>query len=271
MRFTSSRAWRAPLLLGAAGLVTGPITACSSDWDLLDPRLGTSSNRGGSAAGGAGAAGGAVGANGGTSSGGSGSGGSGSGASGAGGAGGAGALGNGGMGGVPQPGTLTLVASVADCVYEVDPDPDVCEAAAGVGNMTVDTDVDGLGTTTAHSFVRFDLDGTIAGQTVTSVLLRLTVSGDASADSVQSGDVWEVETFNRGGLFNVLPAQLGTAPLAVGVGAVLQNELVEFILPVDSVTADAPTTLGIYATSANGVDYQNLNGAVPPELLIEYQ
>lgn len=243
--------------------------ACSSDWDLLDPRVDGASGSGASTASGGETGSGGSGA---MASGGSGAAGNGGAATGGSASGGAGAGvvgGMGGSGGLP-PGTLTVVASVADCVDTVIPDPDVCEATVGVGSMRSDNLVNATGNP-AYSFVRFDVDGTIAGRTVTSVLLRLTVSDLADANSAQSGDIWEVETFNRQGLFNAVPAQIGAAPWVPSIGAVVQNQLVEVSLPNDSVAANEPTTLGIFTAISDGVFYFNLNGAVPPELVIDYE
>jgi len=176
----------------------------------------------------------------------------------------------GGTGGLP-PGTLNVVASVADCIDTVTPDPDACEAVDGMGHLSVDGLVTATGNP-SYGFLRFDIDDTIAGRTVTSVLLQLTVSDHVDAPAPQSGDIWQVETFTRADLFNAVPAQLGAAPLAPSLITDLVNdELVELTLPVDSVTANAPTTLGVFLSISNGVRYWNLNGAVPPELVIEYQ
>jgi len=258
----SSRLSLAFLLFAGAGLLGA--ASCSSDWDLLDPRIdGASDGTGaGGGSGGAGATGGSGGDAGGASVGGNATGGSG--------AGGTGAGGMGGTGGLP-PGTLNVIASVADCVDTLNPDPDACEAIDGAGHLSVDGLVTATGNP-SYGFLRFDIDDTLAGRTVTSVLLQLTVSDHADAGAPESGDVWEVETFTRPDLFVAVPAQLGGAPLAPSlIGDVVNGDLVELTLPVDSVAANAPTTLGIYLSITNGVRYWNLNGAVPPALVIDYQ
>lgn len=256
--------------IAAAALSLGAM-ACSSDWDLLDPRVGGDDSAGGAASGGN-ASGGDTSTGGDVATGGSGAigaGGNGTGGSSTGGQGGAGVGGSGGAGGLP-PGTLTVVASVADCVDSVTPDPDACEALVGLGTMTADGST-GPNATPAYSFLRFDVDDTLAGRTVTSVTLRLTVTSQMGADSSQSGDIWEVETFTRQDLFGTVPAQVGAAPLSPSQGAVVQDQLVESTLPNGSVAANAPITLGVFQAVTDGVDYWNLNGAVPPELVIDYE
>jgi hypothetical protein len=253
--------------------------ACSSEWDRYDPRLG---DDGAGAEGGA-SAGGAGGGSGGAASGGSGQGGSGlgggsgltgggAGASGGGGAGGGGAGGTGGVGGGggAGPGTVVVGASIADCLDPTVPDPDQCELDHGVGIMTVDGS-DGLNGLPVYSFLRFDLDDTLTGKTVTAVTLRLTVPDTGSGDSPESGEVWEVEPFSRQDLFTAAPLQVGGAPLAMSQGAVALLDEVTWALPGDSVAPNSAVTLGLYPLVNDGADYWNLNGTLPPQLVIDYQ
>lgn len=236
--------------------------ACFPNWDQLDPSLGETS---GSGAGGSGGA---------TSSSGGGNGGTGGtggtlgigGAGGFGAGGGGGGMGSGGAGGGGAgPVTLTYPAAVADCVYIGMEDPDVCAAAPPVNTMTVDGAVSTV-MLPGHSFLRFDLDGQLAGATVTEVRLRLTVSDDSNAASVSTGELHEVAPFTRMDLFTAAPATV--APLGGDQGAVMPNDPVEWVLPSGIVAADGSVFLGVLPVDTDGVDYWNNDGAMPPVLLV---
>lgn len=245
------------LQVALAGCVLAA-AACSHDWDFFDPRLGA----------GGGAAGGAPATGGGPETGGGGQGGS-VGPSGGGGAGGDGQGGQGGAdgGGGAGPTLLTYGAVVAPYVAPTNPDPDACAAENEGTRISVDLEVD-LATGARHSFVRFDLDDALSGHVVTAVVLRLTVPIVMGAESNQTGQVWEVAPFTRADLFNGVPAQVGGAPLAGDMGAVVQGQVVDFSLPTTAVASGASVFLGLIPVSTNGVDYFNLAGTSPPELRI---
>jgi len=122
-----------------------------------------------------------------------------------------------------------------------------------------------------HAFLRFNLDGAFAGRTVTSVRLRLHTTADANAGSPSSGEVWSVATFARADLFTAAPVKIGAAPIAGDVGAVTRLQVVEFVLPVGSVTVNSPACFGVFALLTEGVDYYNNRGAEPPQLIVGYQ
>lgn len=229
---------------------------CSHDWDAFDPRLGE---------GGTGAA--SVTS---TVTGSSGGGATSTGGGGAGAMGGAGAGGAEGGNGGAGPGDVEYTATIADCTNPADPDPDVCEAnnGRGVGAMQVDGDPAMLDA--SHAYLRFETDTTLAGKTIDSVTLRLRVPVIVDSGANQTGDVWLVEPFVRADLFVAAPATIGASPIALDMGNADKGETVLFDLPTSIVSASSSVTLGILPNTTDGVDYFNLNGAVPPALLIEY-
>ncbi|NUO52798.1 MAG: hypothetical protein HOV80_28465 [Polyangiaceae bacterium] len=174
-------------------------------------------------------------------------------------------------GGGEGPGQVEYGAAVADCVNPGAPDPDACALEVGNGRMTVDSEWNAMtDPTPRHSYLRFDLDGAIAGKTVDSVAVRLHVPNIAGAESTQTGDMWEVEPFDRPSLFGSVPMNVGAAPISPNLGAVSLDQDVFFPLPTDSVAADGSVFLGILPLSTNGVDYFNALGAEPPALVISY-
>jgi len=233
------------------------LLACSHEWDLYDPRLGgggdgtgASSSGGGEPSGGGGQGTGAAG----PSSGGGGVGG-------VGGVGGSG--GEGGNGSVE----LSYGAAIADCVNPTSPNPDTCAAEGGGIRMSVDLE-EGMPPTPRISFLRFDLDAQLAGKSVDSVELRLSVPMFVGAESNDSGEVWRVTEFDRAALFTAAPTKVGASPAAASVGAVAQGQTVVFELPSSLVSAGGSVYLGVFPLSTNGVDYSNVLGAVPPALVI---
>ena len=242
-------------------VLTVGAAACVLDWDGLDPRV--SGGEGGAAVGGFG--GGTTSSSSSVATGGmGGSGGTGGMGGGVGGAGGAGGVG--GQGGeAAMPVTITYGAAVADCIYIGMEDPDVCAADLPINAMTVDASVS-TNLLPGHSYLRFDLDGQLAGKTVTEVRLRLTVSDDMSAASVSSGELHEVEPFTRPDLF--VEAPMAVASLGADQGAVMPNDVVEWVLPTALVAPNGSVFLGVLPVSTNGVDYWNNDGAAPPLLLV---
>lgn len=241
----------------AAALAVG---SCILPFDDYDPRLGDPATSTGGASTGSGGTAGSGGTN--TGTGGT-AGTAGSGTS-------TGGGGTAGAGGAPVL-VVEYVAAVADCVDAVLPDPDVCETQAGFGNM----DVDLLESSTGHpdyAFLRFDLDGTLAGRTVVGVTLRLVVTDHVDADSDNSGEIWPVTPFDRSDLFSTVPTQVGSSPVGLSQGAVVQNQTVEWSLPSSLVAANESTHLGVFPLTNQGVNYWNAqNGTIPPRLIIDYQ
>ena len=244
-----------PSLLTLVGLASATLIglmACSHEWDVYDPRLGEGG--GGTGAGSSG---------GGEPTGG---GGQGAGTAGPGGGGGSGgAQGGGGAGGGSV--VLSYGTSVADCVDPTSPNPDTCATEGGGIRMAVDLE-EGMPPTPRISFLRFDLDAQLAGKSVDSVELRLSVPVFIGAESNDSGEVWRVAEFDRAALFTAAPTKVGASPAAASVGAVAQGQTVVFELPSSLVSAGGSVYLGVFPLSTNGVDYSNALGAVPPALVI---
>jgi hypothetical protein len=259
--------------------------ACSYDFDQFAPgSMGADASLGGQAGAGASAGSGATGSGASAGSGGtagaSGSGGV-SGASGSGGASGGtggsgGASGSGGTGGTDAggPTVSSYSANVSDCIaLTSSPDPDFCEAKSGPTEMSVDLvddelAPDGGAPPASAAFLRFNLDGAIAGKTVTKVELELTAASTSGADSPQAGEIWRVASFTRTALFTAAPNKQGGAPIASSFGPVATGQVVTWTLPNGSVQANTPVYLGIFAASNNGVRYVNGKGTKPPKLTI---
>ena len=83
--------------------------------------------------------------------------------------------------------TVRYVATVADCTTPIGPNPDTCETNTGTGTMNVDW-LDAASNQEQDSFLRFDLDGVLAGKTVVAITLQLTVSPNAGAERRLGGD-----------------------------------------------------------------------------------
>lgn len=159
---------------------------------------------------------------------------------------------------------------VADCVNPTNPDPDTCILDNGVGQLSVDLE-DTTTTDPWHGYVRFDLDGMIAGRVVTSVRLRMTTTTNSQADSDHSGVVWQVQTFTRASLATATPARVGAAPIAGTQGAVTQSQDVLWPLPTSIVSANGSVFLSIVSPSTDGTNYWNQTGTRPPRLIIDLQ
>jgi hypothetical protein len=171
---------------------------------------------------------------------------------------------------------VTYTATIAECIATTNPNPPLCEATAGPGLMTIDfstTIVDGgSGNYQTAGFLRFELDGAIAGKTVSAVTLRMTVGNQTNSNSTQSGTISAVSCFTLADLSVAAPAKQG-GTISPNQGAVNNQEVVNFPLPAGSVTANQPVCLGIYSVNgvSDGVDYGNTKGTTPPQLIIDYQ
>jgi hypothetical protein len=270
---------------------------CSHDWNTYDPRLGdggassgtgATGGSGGSAGAGAGGVAGSTTGGGGTTTGGGTAGGGGTttggggtttggGGTTTGGGGttsGGGSAGSGATGG--GTGSKTYGATVADCTSTQTPDPDLCKTYTYDVGMSVDQAnsdyaVDGGADEPTVAYLRFELDNTFAGATVTSVTLTLTTTSNVDSQSNSSGEVWAVPCFTRTDLFNAAPGKSGSSALAGSQGAVVPSQTVNWSLPVGSVSAGQPACFGVFPTSSNGVDYYNNDGTTPPSLTIDYQ
>jgi len=173
----------------------------------------------------------------------------------------------GGSGGSSEPGAVNYGASVADCIDTSAPNPDNCAAEAGSGQMFIDTNFSANGQP-RHIFIRFDLDGLVAGKTVTVAELHLTITDNTSVDS---GEVWEVTGFDRPSLFATVPSNVGGGPLAPAQGPLVNGQEVVFQLPPSLIVASAPVYLGLRPLSSDAPFYWNNSGTSPPQLHVEYQ
>ncbi len=142
-----------------------------------------------------------------------------------------------------------------------------CEALAGAGAMY--TDIMSVAGLPMHAYVRFDLDSQLAGKIVDGVTLRLTTTSGAGADSVSSGEIWQVMPFDQASLPMAQPATIGGV-LGMDLGAVTFATDYYWGLPVTLAAASSPVFLGVISTSNDGVRYWNDQGMVPPLLIVNY-
>ena len=158
-------------------------------------------------------------------------------------------------------------ATVAECVNPAMPNPDTCRSIKGNDQLVAD----GSDATTMQpwdAFVRFDLDGQIAGKMIKTVHFVLTVTNDSLAPSGTSGAIWQVAMFDKPSLYLAEPAKVGTMPVAPAQSSVAKLQAVTFTIPASLVAANSSLYLGIVNTSQDGVNYWNLDGANPPRLVI---
>lgn len=164
---------------------------------------------------------------------------------------------------------VEYVAAVADCVNPLNPNPDTCKTVNGTAQIAIDS----IDSTTANpwvGYIRFNLDGVIAGRIVTSVKLRAVATSDSKATSNNTGQVWRVNPFARSDLFAApVPARMGAAPLAGSQGSVTQLQVINWTLPVGLVTANGSVYLEVSTTASDGTTYWNLTGPNPPRLVID--
>ena len=173
----------------------------------------------------------------------------------------AGAGGTGGAGGGGTVQTVVYVATVADCIDTGSPDPDQCASPA----EALWTDLPDT-----HAYLRFETDGTIAGATIVSATLRLTVGTYNQAQGDTSGELWEVAPFTRPDLFNGPPATVGSM-VAGDQGVANPGTTVDWPVPASLIAASSPVFLSVAPISYNSVGYVNLSGTNPPRLIVEYQ
>lgn len=183
-------------------------------------------------------------------------------------AGGSGGSGSGGGGSGGGPGSVTYSAAIAECIDPLAPDPVACKAA--VGNVKIDVDLmdEAAPMHPNHGYLRFELDGAIAGKTIDMVRLELVVGNAQGDEGGGSGEVHRVSSFSASSLNTTAPTSAGL--LAGDQGAVALNELVSFSLPTNLAVANGTIYLGLIPTSTNGTHYWNNAGAVPPILVVDY-
>lgn len=161
-------------------------------------------------------------------------------------------------------------ASVAECTDPSAPDPDFCINRNGTGRLAVDNSDTASGNGWV-SFLRFDLDGVIAGRTVTSVKLQLNVSMDGAAASNNSGVVWLVGAFTRASLDSSVPPVIGGSAIAGTQGAVAPGDVVSWSLPPALAMANGSVFLKVSSPSDDGALYYSNTGTRPPKLVLDLQ
>ncbi len=270
-RSTCMRSLAALAALLGVGIVAA---SCSHGWDDYDPRLGGGGGSGVASTGSEG-----VGPSSGATTAATGPGSSTSQSSASQGSGGDGGAGPGststadGAGGSSSTGTPTLTLEIeaieADCIDPSDLDPDQCDAAAAANAFTLDAEAN-FPAVSWSGYLRFSPGDELAGRTVDSVRLRLRTSGEERSDSDDSGTVWECEAWDRASLPDGPPDKVGSAPVAVSVGAVGLDEEVVFNLVGLIVAANTPVYLAVETGSIDGVDYLDERSATPPTLVVTY-
>jgi hypothetical protein len=173
--------------------------------------------------------------------------------------------GNGGGG----PKSVEYIASVAACISYDAPNPEVCEAQVLPNEILVDTQEGNTGDPMG-AFLRFDLDGALAGKTVTAVRLRVRVTQYMLGDSVETGEVFGVAPFTFDDLFNGVPGKV-SAVLAPSQGPVAHLEIVDFPLPTSVAKPNAGLFLSIAPVSNDLVSYYNHETPDAPRLIVDYE
>ena len=165
------------------------------------------------------------------------------------------------------PSMFAYTATVAECIDPATPDPTECTTIKGPDQLVVDM-LDANTKQPWDAFVRFDLDGAIAGRTIDLVRLELTATTDSLAPSGNSGELFQVQPFTRMELFGTEPMKVSTTPLAGSQGAVTNLQVVTWPVPTMLVAASGSVYLELESTSQDGVNYWNLAGPNPPRLLV---
>lgn len=167
-------------------------------------------------------------------------------------------------------GSVTVTASVADCISPIRLDPDYCEEDTGPGELNVDMN-DHDTEEPNHSYLAFEVPTLPPGARVTRVSLRLVITDTDGAGGESTGEVWAVEPFERADLFSFAPATMGSAPVGADLGAIEVGAEAVWELPAGLVASEEPLYLGVLPLVDDGVSYWNLNGVDPPTLRIDYE
>lgn len=184
------------------------------------------------------------------------------------------ASGSGAGGNMPLP-SIEYPASVAECIG-VDlmgvlvVDPALCERNAGFGQLKADENDSNSNGSLLSAYLRFDLDGALAGKSVDAVTLRLVVTTSSNATSDNSGEIRQVKPFVESDLTMAAPPDVSMEPVGADQGPVTLAQVVEWALPTNLVTPDMPVFLRLFPRSGDGVSYWNKDGPAPPRLIIQY-
>jgi hypothetical protein len=165
---------------------------------------------------------------------------------------------------------VTYPATVAECVNPALPNPDTCRSVNGDTQMVVDENDSGTDNPWV-GFVRFDIDGQIAGKTVTQVRLQLRTTSNSKASATKSGAIWQVQPFTKASLATTVPAHIGATEVGADKGAVTANMTLTWALPVGLVTANNGVYFSVETTSSDGTNYWNSSGTTPPILIVDAQ
>jgi len=168
------------------------------------------------------------------------------------------------------PARVDVPASVAACIDPKQPDPAACESFNGGGQLVVD-EMDSTTHDPWNSYVRFELPDSLRGRHVAAVTLEVTATDDARAPGTSTGTVWRVAPFSLADLGVAAPALLDAAPLAGSQGAVVQDQVIDWPLPVSVIVPRAPVCLALLGDAVDGVNYWNLDGPAPPRLMIDIE
>ena len=162
---------------------------------------------------------------------------------------------------------FAYTATIADCIDPMTPNPDQCTSIKGPEQLVVDM----LDATTMQpwdAFLRFDLDGALAGKPIAVVRLELTATDDKLASSGNSGVLYQVQSFTRADLFLAEPMKVSATALAPSQGAVVALQVVMWPVPSALVAANGSVFLELENPSQDGVNYWNLAGPDPPRLVV---
>lgn len=254
----------------AVGVLACSLSGCALDYGAFSvDATGGNGTTGGAGTGGSGAGS----STGGSSTGGSSAGGSANGGSSTGGSGGTangggnpGGQGQGGAGGA-GPCVVNYFAVVSDCVEPSSPDPDLCRSQLGIGHMLVDTSYTSVDSLPRHIYLRFDIEAALPS-TLASARIRLVTSNHALNGAVSTGELWQVQPFDRTDLFFGTPNPVGGSPVGSDKGSVGAGEVVEWALPTAPIQQDASLHFGILPLSDDGLVYWTGQGADPPQLIV---
>ena len=115
-----------------------------------------------------------------------------------------------------------------------------------------------------RGFFTIPLDDQFDGLDVVGLTLELTVSNDQSADTNDSGSLFELGPFVFADLYtDPLPqpvAGLEADPLAPAVGPVSQRQTVRWELPISLLVPNTTLYLGLFPNSTNGARYWSCSG-----------
>ena len=165
---------------------------------------------------------------------------------------------------------LMYPATVAECIDPGVPSPSHCKTVNGAQQLVLDIK-DSATLNPWQSYVRFDLDGAIAGKTILKVGLRVVATDNGKAPGMNSGEVWNVQPFTLASLDMTTPAKIGMLPLAGSQGAVAKLQPITWPIPINVVAPNSGVFFGLITTASDGVNYWNLAGVDPPLLLIDAQ